>query len=36
MMLVQVYTDTPMNGAKIRPAKISVMRTQPLTVKTMR
>ena len=36
MMLVQVYSETPMNGARMRPATSSRMRVQQLETKTTR
>src|SRR5215471_482382 len=36
MMLVHVYSETPMNGARIRPARISRISVQQLAIKTVR
>src|SRR5213080_1559570 len=36
MMLVHVYSDTPINGARMRPATSSRMRVQQLATKTTR
>ena len=35
MMLVHVYRDTPMVGARMRPATISMDRPQALAANTM-
>ena len=35
MMLVHVYMETPTNGARMRPATISMTRLQKLAVKVM-
>ena len=36
MMLVQVYSDTPIVGASILPATISMISVHALAVKTMK
>ena len=36
MMLVHVYSDTPMNGARMRPATSSRISVQQLETKTTR
>src|SRR6267378_2137469 len=36
MMLVHVYSDTPMNGARMRPATSSKISVQQLETKTTR
>ena len=35
MMLVHVYSDTPMVGARMRPATISMVSPQALAVNTI-